>query len=72
MIPVPGVSLCIRIPGFSYGSAATSLETCNTRGIHIVDDYADETFTVYDHPKVLIFRNTQHLSPSEITTRLHE
>ncbi|MEK7073712.1 MAG: phospholipid carrier-dependent glycosyltransferase [Patescibacteria group bacterium] len=72
MVPVPGVSLCIRIPGFSYGSAATSLETCNTRGIHIVDDYADETFTVYDHPKVLIFRNTQHLSPSEITTRLHE
>lgn len=72
MIPVPEVSLCIRILGFSYGSAAKSLETCAARGIYIVDDYADETFTVYDHPKVLIFRNTQHLSPSEINTRLHE
>jgi 4-amino-4-deoxy-L-arabinose transferase-like glycosyltransferase/sugar lactone lactonase YvrE len=35
-------------------------------GIEIHDELADESFTVYDHPKVLIFRNTGHLSPSVI------
>jgi YYY domain-containing protein len=34
--------------------------------------YADESFSVYDHPKVLIFKNQEHLSTSEILTRLSE
>jgi len=35
-------------------------------GISINDDASEETFQVYDHPKVLIFRNIDHLSNSEI------
>lgn len=71
MLPLPVGSFCIPIPGFSYGTASRTLEQCAS-GIQIVDDYAEETFTVYDHPKVLIFKNTQHLPAQEITSRLHE
>ena len=31
-------------------------------GIQVPDELADESFTVYDHPKVLFFRNTRRLS----------
>ncbi|MHB9031584.1 MAG: DUF2298 domain-containing protein [Anaerolineae bacterium] len=31
-------------------------------GLQIVDDHADETFTVYDHPKVLIFQKNASFS----------
>ncbi|MFH1559860.1 MAG: DUF2298 domain-containing protein [Chloroflexota bacterium] len=34
--------------------------------------YADESFSVYDHPKVLIFKNQERLSTSEILGRLLE
>ena len=61
-LPLPWISICLRIPGFSYGTVAQTTETCQSRGVSIIDDYADETFTVYDHPKVLIFQNVRHLS----------
>ncbi len=65
-IPLPWISLCLRPPNFSYGKLAQAVETCDTQGISIVDDYADETFTVYDHPKVLIFKKTRALSKESL------
>jgi len=35
-------------------------------GVVFNDDFADESFTVYDHPKVLIFRNTGRYSAERI------
>ncbi|MCL4458962.1 MAG: DUF2298 domain-containing protein [Chloroflexi bacterium] len=35
-------------------------------GLQLVDDWADESFTVYDHPKVLIFERTKMLSDEEL------
>jgi YYY domain-containing protein len=39
-------------------------------GLEIPDELADESFTVYDHPRVLIFRNTGRLPASEIEKRI--
>jgi len=38
-------------------------------GISFNDDYADESFTVYDHPKALLFRKVVHY-PAEYIERL--
>lgn len=35
-------------------------------GLEINDDLSEETFQVYDHPKVLVFKNNQHLSSNEL------
>ena len=34
--------------------------------------YADESFSVYDHPKVLVFRNVERLDANEILRRIEE
>ena len=34
--------------------------------------YADESFSVYDHPKVLVFRNVERLDAGEIMRRIEE
>ena len=39
-------------------------------GLEFPDELADESITVYDHPKVLIFQNTGHLSADEILERI--
>jgi YYY domain-containing protein len=39
-------------------------------GLQLPDELADESFTVYDHPRVLIFRNTAHLPAAEIEKRI--
>lgn len=50
--------------GFEKAAEFTSRPTL--LGIQFFDDFAEESFTVYDHPKVLIFKNTKHLSSTDI------
>jgi YYY domain-containing protein len=40
--------------------------------IEFADELADESLSVYDHPKVLVFRNVDRLSQEEIERRLAE
>lgn len=35
-------------------------------GVPINDDYSEETFQVYEHPKVIVFQNVQRLSENQI------
>jgi len=49
--------------GFRLIKALTSYP--GLLGFTIVDDYADESFTVYDHPKVLIFQKERDLADEE-------
>ena len=69
-IPLPLISLCVHIPYFTYGNVAHNTQSCQTRGISIVDDYADETFTVYDHPKVLIFKNENKFTANQLYMKI--
>lgn len=39
-------------------------------GVTVRDDAADESFTVYDHPRVLVFENTARLKPELLRARL--
>jgi len=61
-IPIPGIKICLTPSFVRYGIVALKSQECNQEGISFVDDYADETFTVYDHPKVVIFKKTQPMN----------
>lgn len=58
-IPIPFLQWCINLPGARYGIVAKASAECPLLGISLVDDEADETFTVYDHPKVIIFKKVK-------------
>ncbi|MCX6023840.1 MAG: glycosyltransferase family 39 protein, partial [Chloroflexi bacterium] len=54
-------------PGLpSPGPAATPRPTAITLNL----GYADESFTVYDHPKVMVFRKVRRLTAEQITVLL--
>ena len=55
-LPVPGLRVCLTPPFINYGKIAFPSQTCPLSGVSFVDDYADESWTVYDHPKIIIFR----------------
>lgn len=55
-LPIPFIHVCITPPFVWYGALARPSQECPLEGISFVDDYADESFTVYDHPKVIIFQ----------------
>lgn len=42
----------------------------NLFGININDEIAEETFSVFDHPKILIFQNVERLSADEILAKI--
>ena len=39
-------------------------------GIEVPDEFADESLTVYDHPKVVFFQNTGHLDAATLFDRI--
>lgn len=55
-IYIPGVNFCLTLPFPDYGKIAQKVQECNEEGLVLIDDYVNETDTVYDHPKVLIFK----------------
>ncbi len=48
----------------------STLQTHNAPRFQLNLGYADESFSVYDHPKVLIYRNTGRLDAAEIRRRI--
>lgn len=56
-LPIPFINYCIVPPALHYGRIAENISDCPI-GISLVDDYADESYTVYDHPRVSIFKNS--------------
>jgi len=54
--------------GFSFATAIKNRPTF--LGLTFNDDLADESFSVYDHPKAVIFKNEERLSPEELFSRV--
>ena len=52
--------------GYTLAATFTEYPTVPFLNWQINDDHADESFTVYDHPKVYIFKKTQTLSDAEL------
>ena len=51
--------------GFSLAATVSQYPTVPLVGWQINDDSADESFSVYDHPKVYIFKKKQQLTDTE-------
>ncbi len=41
-------------------------------GVRLPSELADESFSVYDHPKAVVFRNVERLTSTEIARRLRQ
>lgn len=65
-MPLPGIKLCLTPPFVRYGIVAKEKQECPLDGISFVDDYADEVFTVFDHPKVLIFQKVRSVDYNKV------
>ncbi len=50
--------------------APAGLASFKPSALAIPMGFADESFTVYDHPKVMVFENVEHLSAEEIQVKL--
>lgn len=68
-VPIPGIHLCLTPPLVHYGTVALPSQQCPLPGVSFVDDYADETFTVYDHPKVVIFKKITPVNYDQVLFR---
>ena len=75
--PDKSITWCYTVaqPGMFTGSLGYELvevfESDPTIGpLHINDQFAEEAFTVYDHPKVLIFKKTASYSSTKVRTIL--
>jgi hypothetical protein len=56
--------------GLGYAPVATFRSYPRVGPLVFPDDSAEETFQVFDHPIVLIFRNTGHLTVDQIKEAL--
>ncbi len=54
-IPIPFINICLIPPQLEYGKISLPSFHCSDQGISFVDDFAEEAYTVYDHPQVFIF-----------------
>jgi 4-amino-4-deoxy-L-arabinose transferase-like glycosyltransferase len=61
--PLQTLKGCLLIGPSNYPSSNNSLiefdKTCDLPGIYFRDDIAEESFTVYDHPKILIYQKNK-------------
>lgn len=58
--------------GFEKIAEFSSRPTILILNYELVDDDADETFTVYDHPKVSIFRNVAKLDKEQLLSLIYK
>lgn len=70
-LPIPLIHVCLTPPFARYGFIAQKSQECPLPGISFVDDYADETFTVYDHPKVIIFKKVKAVDYATVLDIAH-
>lgn len=59
-----------QVGDLGYKLVGSFISFPNLFGLSINDQYAEEAFTVYDHPKVMIFKRIKSLSPEDLASLL--